>query len=105
MTTLGPARMAAPCRIVAVFKEPDLFGFAYGTLPGHPERGEECFVVERRDEGTYFSIRAFSTPVDPLARLAGPLGRVVQRRVTRRYIHALRRFVTPETPTDSAHRE
>jgi uncharacterized protein (UPF0548 family) len=99
---MGPAQVAAPCRIVAVFKEPDAFGFAYGTLPGHPERGEESFVVERRGTSTYFAIRAFSKPIDPLARLSGPLGRAVQRSVTRRYITALRRFVESGHSNDVA---
>lgn len=93
VTSIGPTQMAAPCRIVAVFKEPGVFGFSYGTLPGHPERGEESFVLERRGDATYFLVRAFSRPVDPLARLSGPLGRAVQRSVTRRYLTALRRFV------------
>jgi hypothetical protein len=26
-------------------------GLAYGTLPGHPERGEESFVIELLDDG------------------------------------------------------
>ena len=93
LTSIGPMRMTAPCRIVGVFKEPDSFGFSYGTLPGHPESGEETFVLERRDAGTYFCVRAFSRPVEPLARLAGPIGRAVQRSVTRRYVTGLRRFV------------
>jgi uncharacterized protein (UPF0548 family) len=29
----------APCRVVYVVEEPGAFAFAYGTLPGHPERG------------------------------------------------------------------
>jgi len=29
--------LAAPCRIVEVVDEPRRWGFAYGTLPGHPE--------------------------------------------------------------------
>jgi uncharacterized protein (UPF0548 family) len=93
VTSMGPMQMVAPCRIVAVFKEPDTFGFSYGTLPGHPESGEESFDVERRGDATYFTISAFSKPVDPLARLAGPFGRAVQRSVTRRYVTALRQFV------------
>ena len=93
VTTIGPMRVVVPCRIVSVFKDPDSFGFAYGTLPGHPESGEESFVVERRDGATFFTVSAFSKPVDPLARLAGPAGRVVQRSVTRRYVNALRRYV------------
>jgi len=97
VTSMGPVQVAAPCRIVAVSKEPDSFGFAYGTLPGHPERGEESFVVERRDGSTYFSVIAFSRPIDPLARVAGPVGRAMQRSVTRRYVSALRRFVDSGT--------
>lgn len=102
VTSIGPVQMVVPCRIVSVFKEPDSFGFAYGTLPGHPERGEESFVIERRDDSTFFSVQAFSKPVDPLARLSGPLGRAVQRSVTRRYVSALRRFVESGSSGDDS---
>jgi uncharacterized protein (UPF0548 family) len=37
------------CRIVYVVDDTgpvDIFGFAYGTLPGHVERGEERFTVQ-----------------------------------------------------------
>ena len=37
----GAARVSAPCRVVYLVAEPGRAGFAYGTLPGHPERGEE----------------------------------------------------------------
>ncbi len=37
--------LKAPCRVVYVIDQPDVRGFAYGTLPGHPESGEERFVV------------------------------------------------------------
>jgi uncharacterized protein (UPF0548 family) len=100
VTSIGPVHMVAPCRIVAVFKEPYAFGFSYGTLPGHPERGEESFVLNIRNGATYFTISAFSKPVDPMARLAGPVGRSVQRSITRRYIKALRRFVETEAPEE-----
>src|SRR6516164_10918085 len=43
--------LPAPCRVVYVVDEPDIRGFAYGTLPGHPESGEARFVV-RRDPAT-----------------------------------------------------
>jgi uncharacterized protein (UPF0548 family) len=102
VTSIGPMQMVAPCRIVAVFKEPNSFGFSYGTLPGHPECGEESFVVERRDDATYFAVSAFSKPVDVLTRLAGPFGRAVQRSITRRYITALRRFVDAGTSNDES---
>jgi len=87
----GPLAVRAPVRVVAVVDEPDLSGFAYGTLPGHPERGEELFVVDLADDGTVrLRITAFSAPGSSLARMIGPLGRLVQRQITRRYGRALR---------------
>ena len=91
----GPFHALAPCRVVYVHDDADRFGFAYGTLPGHPERGEEAFVVERdAGGGATFSIVAFSKPAAIAARLGRPVARRVQRRVTRAYLDALRRFVT-----------
>jgi predicted Fe-Mo cluster-binding NifX family protein len=39
------------------------------------------------------SINAFSRPADPLARLAGPIGRAIQLAITRRFVNALARYV------------
>ncbi|WP_223205920.1 DUF1990 family protein [Streptomyces xanthii] len=79
-----------PCRVVRVVREPDRIGFAYGTLAGHPECGEEAFLVTRDPDGSvWFRIRAFSRPGRWYTRLAGPLARVVQLAVTRRYLRAL----------------
>lgn len=87
---IGPLRLHVPCRVIYVIDEPRRRGFAYGTLPGHPESGEESFVVELATDGTVsFEITAFSRPATALARLAGPLGRQVQSAVTRRYLRAL----------------
>ncbi|MFC9788048.1 DUF1990 family protein [Rhodococcus sp. NPDC127528] len=91
---LGPAwcAVAAPCRVVYVVDEPHRRGFAYGTLPGHPERGEERFVVEH-DPHTgrvVVVVDAFSAAGTRLTRLGGPVNRVVQRVITRRYLDALR---------------
>jgi uncharacterized protein (UPF0548 family) len=86
----GPFRLSAPCRVVYVIDEPNRQGFAYGTLPGHPESGEEAFVVEQRDDDTVvFDVRAFSRHSSNLAKLAGPLGRLAQRRMTDRYVRSL----------------
>lgn len=93
LISLGPGQMVAPCRIVRVIDQFDKFGFACATLPGHPARGEEAFVVERRSDGTFFSITAFSRPADLLARLAGPFGRAIQLAITRRCLNALTRYV------------
>jgi len=81
---------AAPCRVVYVVDEPDRFSFAYGTLPGHPEQGEAAMSVDRNEsEGVVFRIVSFSRTVEPLARLGSPVTRLIQRRVTNRYLEAL----------------
>lgn len=90
---IGPIRVTAPARVVYVVDEPDRRGFAYGTLPGHPECGEEAFLVERDDEGTHLVIRAFSRPGRWFTRLAGPVGRHLQHRATAKYVAALRAAV------------
>jgi uncharacterized protein (UPF0548 family) len=83
-------RIGAPCRVVYLINEPGKRGFAYGTLPGHPERGEEAFLIEQHHDGTVsFIITAFSRPATPLARAVGPAGRVIQRHLTARYLRAL----------------
>jgi uncharacterized protein (UPF0548 family) len=80
----------APCRVVYVVDEPSRFCFAYGTLPGHPERGEVAMTVSREDAGSVVArIESFSRTVDPLARAASPVTRVIQKRVTNRYLEAL----------------
>jgi uncharacterized protein (UPF0548 family) len=87
---IGPLRLNAPCRVVYVVDEPGRSGFAYGTLAGHPESGEEAFVVEHHQtDAVSFTITAFSRPTTRLARVAGPLGAIAQRRITRRYLRSL----------------
>jgi uncharacterized protein (UPF0548 family) len=91
----GPLRTIAPCRIVSVVDDETRFGFAYGTLPEHPEQGEEAFVCERSPAGgVTFRVRAFSRPHDPLARIGAPISRWVQTRTTRGYLNAMRDFVS-----------
>jgi uncharacterized protein (UPF0548 family) len=86
----GPARISVPCRVVYVVAEPARAGFAYGTLAGHPERGEEAFLIEQHRDGTVtFTITAFSRAATLPARAAGPLGHAIQRHITRRYLRAL----------------
>jgi len=72
------------CRIVYVVDEEQRFGFAYGTLPGHAECGEELFLVDMDESGTVrYSLSAFSRPRNWLARLAYPLARAYQRKFVR----------------------
>lgn len=71
-------------RIVYVIDEPRRFGFAYGTLPGHVERGEERFSVEwLPDDTVWYDIRAFSQPRSWMVRLGKPVARGLQRRFVR----------------------
>jgi uncharacterized protein (UPF0548 family) len=78
------------CRVVSVTDAPDRFGFAYGTLPVHPERGEESLVGERQPNGDErFVIDVVSRSQHPLSRLAPPITRLLQRRATQRYLDAM----------------
>ena len=85
---LGPLRI--PCRVVWVVDEPTRTGFAYGTLPGHPEAGEESFVVSLTGDVVTLTVSAYSRPGLLVTRLAGPVGRWGQRRMLARYAGALR---------------
>jgi uncharacterized protein (UPF0548 family) len=81
-----------PCRVVWAQTTGDERGFAYGTLPGHPESGEEAFLVRRASGGdVVFTLRVFARLASPLARLGGPGSRLVQRLATQRYLTAIRR--------------
>jgi uncharacterized protein (UPF0548 family) len=74
------------CRIVATIDDRSgpvaRFGFSYGTLPGHVERGEERFLIEwdYSDDSVCYDILAFSRPGNPLVSLGRPFARRMQRR-------------------------
>lgn len=86
----GLFRTAAPCRVVYVIDEPSRKGFAYGTVGGHPESGEESFIVELKPDGTVvFEIRAFSRPARWFARLGSLFIRFLQQHVTWKYLDAI----------------
>lgn len=79
-------------RIAYVIDEPRRFGFAYGTLPGHVEAGEERFLIEHTPEDLVaYSIRAISKPRALLARVAQPWVRREQRRFGTDSLTAMRR--------------
>lgn len=88
---IGRIAIAIPCRVVWTVEEPRRRGFGYGTLPGHPFRGEEAFLLELRADGSVvFTVQAYSRPARWYARAAGPLTVLVQRLALRRYAAALR---------------
>ena len=83
-------------RVVYVVNDEDTvsrFGFAYGTLPDHVEKGEERFLIEwdHRDDSVWYDIVAFSRPRHPLVRLSFPVARMLQKRFVRDSIGAMAR--------------
>jgi uncharacterized protein (UPF0548 family) len=79
-----------PVRVIYVVDEPRRKGFAYGTLPGHPEDGEESWIIEHRDDDSvWITVRAFSRPANRWWWAVYPVLRVVQEYYTRRYLRAL----------------
>ncbi|MEV6791718.1 DUF1990 domain-containing protein [Streptomyces sp. NPDC051320] len=90
---LGPLRFYAPCEVVWTAYGTELIGFAYGTRAGHPECGEESFLVELAPDGTvWFDVTAFSRPGCWYTRLAGLLVPVLQRAYARHLGNTLRRM-------------
>jgi uncharacterized protein (UPF0548 family) len=77
-----------PCRIVYVLDEDsagiERYGFAYGTLRGHAEIGEERFSVEfhQADASVWYDLYAFSRP-GPVARMGAQLARRLQAQFVR----------------------
>ncbi|MEU9335171.1 DUF1990 domain-containing protein [Streptomyces sp. NPDC048290] len=96
VTVILAGVIKAPCRIVWTVDEPRRSGWAYGTLAGHPECGEEAFVVERTGDGTvWLTVSAFSRPAKWYAKAAGPATRGLQHAYARRAGATLRRLCAP----------
>lgn len=100
---VGPFRVNAPCEVVWVRRPvpgegPQSAGFGYGTLPGHPARGEEAFEVEIDATGRVFlKITAFSKPANWFFRAGAPVTRAAQRHVTSRYVEGARQLAAGES--------
>lgn len=87
---LGPFTVVVPDRVVAVVDEPGRFGFAYGTLPGHPESGEESFLITRADDDTVTGTVTVDAGLSTLAaRMGAPVVYGIQRLAVARYLGAL----------------
>jgi len=83
-----------PCRIVYGVDEDRRFGFAYGTLNGHIESGEESFMIVIDDEDTvWYELTAYSRPNHWLAWLGYPFVRRQQARFRRLSGEAVQRHV------------
>jgi uncharacterized protein (UPF0548 family) len=87
------------CRIVYLIGDRDpatQFGFAYGTLSNHAERGEEIFEVsiDPASQEVSYHIRAASKPRATLARLGYRFTRALQARFRRDSLKAMQHAVT-----------
>ncbi|QHT58176.1 DUF1990 domain-containing protein [Cellulomonas sp. H30R-01] len=90
---VGRLRLTAPCVVVAVDEAACHTAFAYGTVPGHPFRGEELFAVERDADGSvWFVVEAFSLPAVWWARVAWPAVGLGQHAYARMLAGAARRL-------------
>jgi uncharacterized protein (UPF0548 family) len=75
---------------VMVIAEPNRSGFVYGTLAGHPEEGEASFIVTHEaDDSVWLTVRSFSRPASALYRIGSPVVRLMQNRMTQKYLRAL----------------
>jgi uncharacterized protein (UPF0548 family) len=87
---VSPASIVVANRIVAVVDEPARFGFAYGTLKGHQERGEEAFLVELLgDDSVRATVRVDAAPATPAAHLAAPALPALQLLAATHYLRSL----------------
>ncbi|MGW4804502.1 DUF1990 family protein [Kitasatospora sp. NPDC004272] len=85
-------RLVIPCRVVWAVETPDRIGFAYGTLPGHPECGEESFTVSMDADGeVWFEVVAFSRLAAWYARLGRPVALLLQHLAIERYLRVVAR--------------
>ena len=87
------------CRIAIVINEDGPvrhYGFVYGTLPDHAERGQERFTVEwnRGSNKVFYDIFAYSRPNKLLARLGYPFTRALQGRFARDSMQAMLRAMS-----------
>ncbi len=76
------------CRIIYVLEDAgaiERHGFAFGTLPGHSEEGEERFTVEwhHADDSVWYELLSFARPHHILAKIGFPFVRFFQQKFGR----------------------
>lgn len=99
LLTFAGLCLAFGCRIVTVIDEPQRYSFAYGSLAGHPERGEELFLVEwQEDDRVTFILKADSQPANWLYRLGRPFGELMRGLGTQQYLRAMQQLPLHSAP-------
>lgn len=95
---IGPLAVRGSCDVIAVVDQPRRRGFRYRTRPDHPEEGEESFFVNWSDDDqVVVTVESRSRPNSLLIKLGGPVSRLGQLLVNRRYVSTLKRIVATAT--------
>jgi uncharacterized protein (UPF0548 family) len=90
----GLPAVVLSCRVVWTLDEPQRDGFGYGSLTGHPEAGEEAFLVELDPDGAVrFRVFGFTSPGTVVTAATRPLTRALTRRALLGYLRAARSVV------------
>lgn len=97
---VGPFRINAPCEVVWARQPvpgggPQSAGFGYGTLPGHPVRGEESFEISLDERGqVLITITAFGAPANWFYAAGSAVSDRARRLVTSRYLRSAQELAT-----------
>lgn len=95
---LGPLSVHGSCDVTEVVDDPRRRGFTYHTRPDHPEEGEESFFVDWvADDSVVVRLQSNSRPQRWFIKLGGPVARVAQGLINRRYLRVVRKIVAEET--------
>lgn len=88
---IGPWGFTAPVRVIDVVHTATSARLTYGTLPGHPLRGEEQVTIRLGSDGVVQAdILRFSRPAKPLSQLASPVVSHYHRKITDHLLAALK---------------
>ena len=91
----GGAFILMTCRVIYVIDQPRRKGFAYGSLRGHPEAGEESFIAELdENDDVVFTVGGFSRPGTVFTTIVSPIARILAGQAIRRYLRAARAIAT-----------
>lgn len=99
---VGPLWFVNACRVVAVLDESGVgkrrYGFSYGTLPPHAERGEERFSVtfDEVSGEVRAEILALSRPAQWFSAIGLPAVRLFQGRFARGALDGMARQVAAD---------
>lgn len=90
VTKVGPLTFSSPVCVLSVRTEERAVGYTYGTLPGGPEAGEQCFLVTwEADNTVWITIREFVKPGNWWIRFVWPYANAHRKRILGRYLAAL----------------